>query len=206
MRHTSHQMGKLLGRMRTATIVQVKNIFQSCCFFVCLFVFKYVPMILPFEPLGHNKTKKNPLVFPVISVFYNAAKILSVFYYAVLSFVFSVDFTEGSQTEAANHASTENEPPNPSQSMIPNTDAQFQESPASLSSEEQAPMTVAPVPLYPTQQPMTLPPVFPMETFGPPPVSIDQSHANLDSSSKHDNFHSHTAASTLPPKSYSNTG
>lgn len=158
-------------------------------------------MMLPFEPLDHNKTQKNPLVFPVISVFYYAAKMS-----CVLSFVFSVDFTEGSQTEAANHASIENEPPNPSQSMISHTDVQFQESPASISSEEQAPMTVAPVPLYPTQQPMTLPPVFPMETFGPPPVSKDQSHANLDSSSKHDSFHSHTAASTSLPKSYSNTG
>ncbi|XP_067315638.1 protein transport protein Sec16B isoform X2 [Pseudorasbora parva] len=108
------------------------------------------------------------------------------------------DFTEDSQTEAFNH-----EPSNPSQSMIPQTDARFQESysPVSLS-EEQAPRTVAPVPLYPTQQPMTQP----VETFVPPPVSTDQSHTNFHSSSKHDNFHSHTAASTSPPKSYSNTG
>ncbi|CAM4624033.1 unnamed protein product [Leuciscus chuanchicus] len=118
------------------------------------------------------------------------------------------DFTEGSQTEAVNHASTENEPSNPSQYMRPHTDGRFQESysPACLSSEEQAPRTVAPVPLYANQQSMTLPPVFPMEMFGPPPVSADQSQANLDSSSKHDTFHSHTAAYTSPPKSYSNTG
>ncbi|XP_077055066.1 protein transport protein Sec16B isoform X3 [Siphateles boraxobius] len=118
------------------------------------------------------------------------------------------DFTEDFQTEAVNHASTENEPSNPSPYMMPHTVGRFQESysPACLYSEEQAPRTVAPVPLYPTQQPMTLPPVFPMEMFGPAPVSIDQSHANLDSSSKHDTFHSHTAAYTSPPKSYSNTG
>lgn len=142
-------------------------------------------------------------MFPVISVCQYAAKMS-----CVLSLGFSVDFTEGSQTEAVNHASTENEPSNPSQYMRQHTDGRFQESysPACLSSEEQAPRTVAPVPLYPTQQPMTLPPVFPMEKFGPPPVSIDQSQANLDSSSKHDTSHSHTAAYTSPPKSYNNTG
>jgi len=120
----------------------------------------------------------------------------------------SLGFSVGSHTEAVNHASTENDPSDPSQYIIPHTDGRFQESysPGCLSSEEQAPRTVAPVPLYPTQQPVTLPPVFPMEMFGTPPVSIDQSHTNIDSSSKHDTFHSHTSAYTSPPKSYSNTG
>ncbi|XP_016093636.1 protein transport protein Sec16B [Sinocyclocheilus grahami] len=117
------------------------------------------------------------------------------------------DFTEGFQTDGVNHTSTENETSNPPQSMIPNTDAGFQESYStvshSYSSEEQAPKTVAPVPLYPTQQPMTLHPVFPMEMSGPPQVSLDQSHSNLDSSSKNDNFY--TAASTFPTRSYNDT-
>ncbi|XP_016329079.1 protein transport protein Sec16B isoform X3 [Sinocyclocheilus anshuiensis] len=117
------------------------------------------------------------------------------------------DFTEGFQTDAVNHTSTENETSNPPQSMIPNTDAGFQESYStvshSYSSEEQAPKTVAPVPLYPTQQPMTLHPVFPMEMSGPPQVSMDQSYSNLDSSSKNDNIY--TAASTLPTRSYNDT-
>ncbi|KAK2889126.1 hypothetical protein Q8A67_014501 [Cirrhinus molitorella] len=118
------------------------------------------------------------------------------------------DFTEGIQTDAVNHASTENEPSYTSQSMLPYTDARFQESYSpvshSYSSEEQAPKTVAPVPLYPTQQPMTLAPVFPMEMSGPPQVSMDQSYSNLDSSSKNDNFH--TAASSSPSRSYNSTG
>ncbi|RXN13510.1 transport Sec16B isoform X1 [Labeo rohita] len=118
------------------------------------------------------------------------------------------DFTEGFQTDTINHAGAEDEPSYPSQSMIPHTDAHFQESYSPVShsytSEEQAPKTVAPVPLYPAQQPVTLPPVFPMEMSGPPQVSMDQSYSNLDSSSKNDNFH--TAASTSPPRSYNNTG
>lgn len=87
--------------------------------------------------------------------------------------------------------------------MIPHTDAGFQESYSPVT-EEQAPKTVAPVPLYPTQQPMALPPVFPMEMSGPPQVSMDQSHSNLDSSSKNYNFY--TADSTSLPRSYNNTG
>ncbi len=93
--------------------------------------------------------------------------------------------------------------------MIPHIDAGLQESYSpvsySYSSEEQAPKTVAPVPLYPNQQPMTTPPVFSMEMSGPPQVPMDQtSHSNLDSSSTNYNFY--TAASTSLPRSYNNTG
>ncbi len=137
-------------------------------------------------------------------------KVLTVCQYAVKKncFLTWLLCTEGFQTDAVNHISPENETPNPPQFMIPHIDTGLQESYSpvsySYSSEEQAPKTVAPVPLYPNQQPMTTPPVFSMEMSGPPQVPMDQSHSNLDSSSTNYNFY--TAASTSLPRSYNNTG
>ncbi|XP_051567409.1 protein transport protein Sec16B isoform X2 [Myxocyprinus asiaticus] len=110
-----------------------------------------------------------------------------------------------SQTETINHEDIEDDFLYPSQLMIPHNDALHQKSSTpvshSHSSEEQAPKTVAPVPLYPTQQPMTLPPVFPMQTFGPLRASVDQSHTNPDSSTNYD-----IATSSLPQRSCHNIG
>ncbi|XP_056315797.1 protein transport protein Sec16B isoform X3 [Danio aesculapii] len=116
------------------------------------------------------------------------------------------DFTEG-HAEAINNPSNETESSNPSHSAIPHADAQFEGtySPMShsYSPEEQAPRTIAPVPLYPTQQPMTLPPVVPTEMFGPPSVSVEQSYAN-DSSTYQDDLH--TAVSSSISRNYTDTG
>ncbi|XP_043096987.1 protein transport protein Sec16B isoform X2 [Puntigrus tetrazona] len=99
------------------------------------------------------------------------------------------DFKEGFQTDGVNHTSTGNETSNPPQPVISHPDAGLRESYPPVSHSYSSPMTVAPVPLYPTQQPSTLTPVFPVEMPGPPQVSMDQSHSNLNGSIKNDNLY-----------------